>query len=64
MTLTHEVMNYEDRNTLFSKGPSFYFLGEVSGDMIPSSTFTARYTIIINFSDDCRTATIDSTSAS
>jgi len=64
MTLTHVIMSFDDRRTLFSKGPTFYFEGEVTGDMISEPVTTARYEFVINFVDDCRTATIDSTSAS
>ena len=41
MTLTHELLSYEDRNTLFSKGPDFYLIGDVTGINIDLPTTTS-----------------------
>ena len=58
MILNHAVNSYDDRITLLDKGPDFYFLGEVNGANIVT-TPTGMFSFTINFSDDCRTATIE-----
>ena len=56
LTVSHTHTNLADRLSLFGT-ETYYFRGTVTGSMSPTSP-TSDFTFVIDFTDDCRTATM------
>lgn len=57
MTLTHNNLSLTDRNTQFASGTDYYLQATYNDD---SGAQTDQFPLVINWSDDCRTATVNS----
>ena len=58
ITLSHSIASFDDRKAIFDAGPSFYFIGDVTGPNIAPSTKTNLTSFSIDITDACRDATI------